>query len=480
MHLEKIKSIYPTVLLILLLSAGSLYTTYLIVNEGMMVGPIVIVGLGGLLILGMMLRDYKVGIYFMFILSVFMSYINRMSGQPIQFGVILDAIAALTFGIMLFTDRGKKDWSALKSPVTYLYVAIVIYQLLQVFNPNATSFVGWLVAFRANTSFLLFFAFFHLFLSIEEVKKFTILWIVLGTIVGLYGIWQEYIGLSQAELNWVYSNPGRTDLLVIWGHMRKFSLLSDPSAFGLFMAFTSLAAFILALGPYNNLLRLLLGGCGTIMLISMSYSGTRTAIAMVAIGVAFYILVTLRNRKTFIVMIFAGLGCLAILFGPFYGGTMTRIRSTLNPSKDASMNVRDKKRVRLQSYVRTHPFGGGLNTTGMNGLKYSPGHQLAEGWDPDSGYLLTALELGWIGLIIGMAFFLAVIFTGINNYFSINDPLLKNLNLTYLVPFMALSVAHFTQDAMFQKPVYLVIIATYAVVLTIPTFEKRLKNNINI
>jgi hypothetical protein len=326
----------------------------------------------------------------------------------------------------------------------------------------------------------LFFAFFHLFLSIEEVKKFTILWIVLGTIVGLYGIWQEYIGLSQAELNWVYSNPGRTDLLVIWGHMRKFSLLSDPSAFGLFMAFTSLAAFILALGPYNNLLRLLLGGCGTIMLISMSYSGTRTAIAMVAIGVAFYILVTLRNRKTFIVMIFAGLGCLAILFGPFYGGTMTRIRSTLNPSKDASMNVRDKKRVRLQSYVRTHPFGGGLNTTGMNGLKYSPGHQLAEGWDPDSGYLLTALELGWIGLIIGMAFFLAVIFTGINNYFSINDPLLKNLNLTYLVPFMALSVAHFTQDAMFQKPVYLVIIATYAVVLTIPTFEKRLKNNINI
>jgi hypothetical protein len=42
---------------------------------------------------------------------------------------------------------------------------------------------------------------------------------------------------------------------------------------------------------------------------------------------------------------------------------------------------------------------------------------------------------------------------------------------------MAMSVAHFTQDAMFQKPVYLVIIATYALMLTITTYDKSPANN---
>jgi hypothetical protein len=195
---------------------------------------------------------------------------------------------------------------------------------------------------------------------------------------------------------------------------------------------------------------------------------------MTGVGVAFYIVLTLRSRKTFLLMIAVGVALLALLFGPFYGGTVMRIRSTLNPSEDASMGVRDKKRIRLQNYVQTHPFGGGLNTTGMNGVKYSPGHPLAEGWDPDSGYLLTALELGWIGLLIGMAFFFAVVLRGINNHFRIRDPMVRTINLAYIVPFMALSVAHFTQDAMFQKPVYLVIIATYALMLTITTYEKKI------
>ena len=141
------------------------------------------------------------------------------------------------------------------------------------------------------------------------------------------------------------------------------------------------------------------------------------------------------------------------------------------------MSVRDKKRIQLQKYVQTHPIGGGLNTVGQNGRRYSPGHTLAEVGDADSGYLLTALEMGWVGLIIGLSFFFAVMLKGINNYFSMRDPLLKTINLVYIVPFLALSVAHFTQDAMFQKPVYLVIIATYAVVITLPTFAKKSLNN---
>jgi putative inorganic carbon (hco3(-)) transporter len=476
MHLEKIKSIYPTVLLVVALILGSLYTTHLIVTEGLFMGPLVAVSLGSLVGLGLMIRQYKIGIYLIFVLSVFMSFLNRMTGLQIPYGIFTDLLAGLTFLIMLFSNKQKTNWSHLRSSITYFYIFIVVYQLLQVFNPNATSFIGWIVAFRMNTSFLLFFAFYHLFQSLEEVKKFTILWVVLASIVAIYGIWQEVVGLNPMERAWVYNDPIRKGLYLIWGHLRVFSLLSDPAAFGLFMGFSGLACFVLMMGPFSALLRITLGFFSAIMFISMSYSGTRTAIAMVAVGIAFYVLITLKSRKTFLILIFGGMGVAALLFGPFYTGTVLRIRSTLKVDQDASMNVRDKKRIRLQWYVQSHPFGGGLNTTGMNGVKYSPGHYLAEGWDPDSGYLLTALETGWVGLLLSISFFFVTVLKGINNYFSINDPLVKTYNLAYIVPFFALSVAHYTQDAMFQKPAYLVIIATYAVMLNIPSHDKRVNN----
>ena len=62
MYLEKIKSIYPTILLVVFLIAGSLYTAHLIATQNYMIGPMVVGGLAGLLILGWMIRDYKMGI----------------------------------------------------------------------------------------------------------------------------------------------------------------------------------------------------------------------------------------------------------------------------------------------------------------------------------------------------------------------------------------------------------------------------------
>src|SRR5690606_14492792 len=144
-------------------------------------------------------------------------------------------------------------------------------------------------------------------------------------------------------------------------------------------------------------------------------------------------------------MVFIGL---ILLFGPFYGSTMSRLRSTFKASEDPSMAVRDYKRTMFQDYVQTHPIGAGLNTVGNSGDRYSPGHPMAGQWDPDSGYLFTALETGWIGLLIIQGMFFIVLLSGINSFFSMTDPVLKTYMLVYIVPFLAMSVAHFAQDAM--------------------------------
>ena len=128
----------------------------------------------------------------------------------------------------------------------------------------------------------------------------------------------------------------------------------------------------------------------------------------------------------------------------------------------------------MQEYILSHPIGGGLYTVGHNGAKYAPNHELAGPWDPDSGYLLIALETGWVGLIIFQALFFFTMWRGIKGYFQTDDLLLKTYMLVYITPFLAVSVAHFTQDAMFMKPVNILIYATYALVIKIPMLQKKL------
>ena len=474
MYSDKVKSWYPTVALVVVLLMASLAITYMMATKGTIVAPVVIMSIIGIMLVGTTIVDFRIGFYALFFMAVFMFWFDRMIGITFPLGTVYDGLAALTFVAVFLNSNNRNEWTLFKNPITILFFIITFYQMMQLFNPYAVSPVAWLVAMRTNTSLLLYIVCFQLFRSYNDIRNFTACWLIISLMVGLYGFYQEYVGLPEFEYNWVTGNPDRYKLYFIWGKMRKFSFLSDPSAYGLFMALGGLACLVLAMGPFKAAFRLFSAGCAMIMLLAMTFSGTRTAIAMVAVGIVFYILVTLRNKKTVITMVAAGVIGAGLLFGPFYGGTMNRIRSTFNPSEDASMEVRDKKRIRLQEYVQSHPFGGGLYTTGKNGLRYSAGHELAQGWDADSGYLLIGLELGWIGLIFFMVFFSLVMIKGINNYFAINDPLLKTMNLVYLVPVMALSVAHFTQDAMFTKPMNLVVIAAYAVIVKIQSFEKKL------
>jgi putative inorganic carbon (hco3(-)) transporter len=313
-----------------------------------------------------------------------------------------------------------------------------------------------------------------MFSSLKDVKRFTGVWVGAALLTGLYGIYQKLFGLTSFESAWLNSSDALVGLYVIWGQLRVFSFLSDPSVYGLFTGASALATMVLALGPFKMGFRITNAVITVILLVAMSYSGTRTALAMVAVGVAFYVTLMIHNRKTFmagVALIFLGV---ILLFGPFYGGTMTRLRSTFNASDDPSMAVRDIKRLRFQEYIQTHPIGAGLNTVGRHGARYSPSHPLAGKWDPDSGYLLAALETGWIGLLIFQGLFFLVLLKGINNFFSMTDPVLRTYLLVYIVPFLALSVAHFTQDAMFSKPTNVIIYATYALVIRIATLEKKL------
>lgn len=456
--------------LLLLISLG---VTYLIIYKGLLIGVAVLGVLLGGLFLAASLKDYRVAFYSVFLMGIFMFYADRMLNLSFPMGTVYDGLVALAF-IAVFLNERPFDWRSFWNPITVMFVVLICFQVLQLFNPNANSAVAWLVSLRNNTSFLIYVVCFHLFSSLRAVKQFTGVWIGVALLTGLYGIYQHFFGLNTWEMAWMNESPERIGLYIIWGELRVFSFLSDPSAYGLFIGMTSLATLVLSLGPFRVPVRVGFGFLTILLLVAMSYSGTRTAMALVIAGVAFYILIMLHNRRVLVAsaaMVFVGA---VLLFGPFYGSTMSRLRSTFKASEDPSMAVRDYKRLAFQQYIQKNPIGGGLNTVGKSGARYSPGHPLAGEWDPDSGYLFSALETGWIGLLIVQGVFFIVLLTGINQFFSMRDPVLKTYVMAYIVPFFALSIAHFAQDAMFTKPMNVLVFATYALVFKIATLEKKL------
>ena len=187
------------------------------------------------------------------------------------------------------------------------------------------------------------------------------------------------------------------------------------------------------------------------MVMGMAFSGTRTAYVMLPIGLAFYVLMTITSRRTMVFAAVAVLMGLGVFFGPFYGSTFSRIRTAFNPSEDASMQVREQNRDMIQPYMWSHPIGGGIGTVSVFGQKYHPGHVLA-GFPPDSGYMLTVLETGYIGLFIALLLYFLTMVIGVKNYFRSRDPVIKNYYLAYMGAFFAITFGNIAQNAVSYPP----------------------------
>jgi putative inorganic carbon (hco3(-)) transporter len=472
MNLFELKKNKLTILLVAGCVIVSLVIAYLTSKYSLIVAPLSLVLLVGVSVLLVINHNYKLGLIFLLGIGTFMNFINRLIGADLPFGLMFDGIIILIFFfIILSFKRDTLDWRSLVNTSFVFLVILVLYNLLQAFNPNASSLKGWLVSLRDNLSILSFIVCFFSIKTFQDLKLFTKVWMILGVITAFYGMYQEVAGFPGFELNWIYAEPKRFALYFIAGHMRKFSFLSDPATYGIFMAYMSLALMVLALMSPRFKWKALFAFLCLISLASMSFSGTRTAYAVVAIGAVFLIILTIRNRRTLIFVGLAIITAIFVLYAPIYSNrTLIRIRTTFQGSDDPSMRVRDNTRVAYQSYIRNHPIGGGINSSGVMGQRYSPEHELA-GVPPDSGFLKTALELGWIGLILSISFFCYVSLRGINNYFSITDPTLKIYTLLYLVPFFAISIGQFTQDSIFQRSIVTLIIGTYAIMERLPSMK---------
>ena len=470
---EKLNNFLGLVILLIL----SIVSAILIAHMGMKGGTMILAAIVGAPLAVYTIINNQFGYFFLLIFSTFIGFISRAFSVNVPFGVGIDLILILMFsGIVLeqiFSNKENKarDFS-LGNPISIMIFVWTAYLLLQAFNPAGTP-AGWMFGLRNILRVVVAFIIAQrVFKDLKSVDTFVVLLIGIGLVVALYCIYQEFVGLPSFDLKWATATDERINLLFIQGKWRKWSFLSDPAIFGLFMAFGSIIGFILSLGPFAWKKRIFFFSSGFLMLFAMFFSGTRTAYVMLPLAVVIYVLMNISKVKTLIFAILSVMLFLVVYFGPFYSKPIVRFRSAFNPTEDASMNLRDFNRQRIQPYIHSHPIGGGLTTSGVYGERFSPSHPLA-GFPPDSGFMKTLLETGWIGLLLLLTLYAVILGVGITNYYKCTNGRIKSYYAAFIAAFFALTIALYAKENIEQFPQSLILYGIFVLMYKMKIFDAK-------
>jgi hypothetical protein len=455
------------------IAVGMSYLTVL-GNAKLAIG--IVAGVAGILIFLLCIVYPKVGYYLTFITTLFMMMPGRLTNSATQIptGLIPEYLSYLTLlGVITRQEYQKEITSKFWSHTITIWIMVsLFYFLLQVVNPAMNSKLGWFNFFRKQVSFAAFFYMSYCFLNTRKAIEFFMkFWVYLSLFESAYAVKQQWFGLFGWEHTWLMADPERVGLFINAGMVRRFGLLSDPAAAGILYASSTVLVLVMALQEKNVRKRLWYYVMALIHFLATSYTGTRTATVMVMAGVAFYCVLTLYEKRTLIfsgVFIFSIIG---LLVAPIYNNpVINRLRSTFEGSKDPSNMVRDINREIAQPYVWSHPIGGGVNTAGLVGKMYNPGHYLSF-IPPDSAYMQTMMEQGPIGLALMMIFYFVILRTGIRYFYRTRDPDIRTCYAANLASIFSLMMAQYSQMAIGQYPSVLYFYGALAIFLKLHLYD---------
>ena len=432
-----------------LLICASLIFSLIIAKLGLAAGALILIVMIGLPTIYSVVVYPEIGILVLLIASYLLMWIIRM-GVNFPLGTLMDALEVLLLLGFFIKQKSDPDWSFLKLSVSKIIIVWILYNFIEVVNPAASSVFSWLYTIRTvATVMLLYFVFVYQIRSVQYIRILLKVWIGLSFFAAVYAFKQEYFGFfafERAQLN----DPTMISLLFINGVWRKFSIFSDPVSFSYNMVISSLLCICLLTGTFKTWKKVILLLLALFFLMNMLYSGTRGAYVLVP---AALVLIAILNysKKVLLISMVAGVLIGIMIVIPTTNLTLYRFQSAFKPSSDASYNVRVENQKRIRPYILSHPFGGGLGSTGVWGVRFAPKSYLAK-FPPDSGYVRVAVELGYVGLFLICMMMFLILKTGIKNYFRIKNPELKAYCLAATTIIFALTIGNFPQEAIVQFP----------------------------
>lgn len=416
----------------------------------MQMGIVLLAVIIGIPALGYCIYDQYFGLHVAVVIAILIGFLSKIRDAP--YGLLLDVLLLLLFLGLMVKQMRSRDASIMSHPLSYLVLIWISYMLVQVVNPWAGSRMAWVYTVRSLAGLILiYFVALYAIDSMRSIQRLVNFLIIAALISAWYGIYQEWIGFPQFELTWLYADDERFQLIVQWSRFRVFSFFSDPTTFGIYMAYMSTFTLVMATGKVNPKRRFFLLFSAVSMILGMAYAGSRTPIVLLPFGVLLFALFTLKKEVFIGVGLFMMAGTVLVFKGSS-NAVIFRIQSAFNPKySDDTMKVRFKNQKRVRPFLHSHPFGAGLGSTGYWAKRFTPDSWLAK-FAHDSAFVRIAVEAGWIGLLIYMALLFTICRYGLYYYNRINDPYSKTLYLAMTLVFFELTLASYPQEAITLLP----------------------------
>ena len=452
-----------------LLVLFAILASYLIATLELKIGVILLIAIVGIPIVGACLLNPIYAIWTILIVGVLVDFFKKIVDAP--FGTALDGLLFVSLLGVLLQQIHDRDLSFAKNPISAWVLVWVTLNILEVLNPWAGSRLAWLYTVRSMAGLIiLYFVATYAFSSYKIIIKTIKLIIALALISALYGLKQEFIGFSNSEMTWLYSDPKRLELIFQWSRLRIFSFFSDPTTYGIFMAYMGTFCCVIATGPFSWKRRGLLLFSGMCMFASMIYAGSRTPFVLVPFGFIVFTLITLK-KEILIGAMFIGILGLGFIMKGTSNPVLFRLQSAFIPKhSDDTMQVRFKNQKFIQPMIHRHPVGVGLGSTGAWAKRFTPDSFLAD-FAHDSGFVRIAVELGWVGLLIYMAFLFTLLRHSVYYYLRVRNQKIKTLYLGFTVVLFQLTLASYPQEVLVILPTSLVFYSFTAAVVRLKDFD---------
>lgn len=411
--------------------------------------------------------------------AFFFTTISRYTNK-VKLSVGLDIILVYLVISLLIVFYLKKMDFKIKSAAnlfTISYIIWITFILLQLTNPHITE-EG--ITHGIRIIILETFALYCLASIVSntpKVLKNGLLLIGIFTIIAFLKLmYQKYIGFDSAERYWLYVQEAAKTHILSTG-IRYFSYFTDAGNFGTVMAAIATVYAIIGANTRNQKLAIFYLSIAAMGAIGMILSGTRGALIIPFASLALYCLIC-KSVKIFVTSTIIGLSLFTFLaFTELGNGNsfIRRARTAVNPTEDASFNVRIENRKEMAQYLENYPYGVGI-ANDIPKLWLQQDYTYKEGTlPPDSFFVSTWIEMGMLGLVLQISIYIVVVLgCCFIVMFKVKDRYLKQQLAAFTATVFGILLSGYTGYAPGMPPTNFIIVAMIAFVMNGPCLDKQI------
>lgn len=337
------------------------------------------------------------------------------------------------------------------------------------FNITAWYTGARLMAFQLLYIFLVF----SIYISSPEIlMKYLKLWAFLSLFSAIWTWKQQNIGMTPAEMSFLYG-AGRVTHIIQGGTLiRYFSTFSDAANYGCNAAAAAVAFIIFGITSKINKERIFFIIVGLLVIKSMFASGTRTAMFCMFGGFAIFLVL---SKSVKIIIPSITIGALFFVFLAFTnianGNQQIRRMRSAFKGGDASTKTRDINQETMRKYMQDAPWGIGLGMDYKNVPANNKYNRMAT-IPPDSEYVFIWLRTGRIGITLfiittlimfGGAFYIV--------FFKLKSQSLIGIGSGLCSAFIAIQLGGYANQVLMQFPNCLTFYGGLTIVYILPYLE---------